>query len=79
MALSPKVDPRSREALRLNHAQERARQMKEHAKKNSVCSSFGGGTKKESEWEKEKQEICKNYTIAPSYNKGALSYWQKQY
>ena len=32
----------------------------------------GGGTKKDDlNWEKEKQEICKQYTIAPAYNKGA--------
>ena len=46
--------------------------MKEHAKKYPVCPSFPSGTgSKNPEWEKEKQEICKNYTIAPAYNKGA--------
>ena len=47
--------------------------MKEHAKKYPVCPSVlvQALVPKNSEWEKEKQEICKNYTIAPAYNKGA--------
>ena len=53
-----------------HYAQERARQMKEHAKKYSVCPSSSSGTgPKNPEWEKEKQEICKNYTIAPATTK----------
>jgi hypothetical protein len=31
----------------------------------------GAGTGPDLEWEKEKQEISKQYTIAPAYNKGA--------
>ena len=75
--ISPKVDPRSRQAFKPAkpdyNAQERARQMMEHAKKYpSMPLTSGGTTKKDDlEWEKEKAEICKNYTIAPAYNKGA--------
>ena len=75
--ITPKIDPRSREAFKPakpDHAAlERARQMKEHAKKYpSMPLTGGGSTKKDDlEWEKEKAEICKNYTIAPAYNKGA--------
>ena len=75
--IQPKVDPRSREAFKTVKpnfaAQERARQMKEHAKKypSMPISSNSGTGSKNLEWEKEKQEICKNYTIAPAYNKGA--------
>ena len=75
--IQPKVDPRSREAFKPAKpdfaAQERARQMKEHAKKcPSMPLTGGGSTKKDDpDWEKEKAEICKNYTIAPAYNKGA--------
>ena len=75
--ISPKVDPRSRQAFKPAkpdyHAQQRARQMEEHKKKYpSMPLTSGGTTKKDDlEWEKEKAEICKNYTIAPAYNKGA--------
>ena len=75
--ISPKVDPRSRQAFKPAkpdyHAQQRARQMEEHKKKYpSMPLTSGGTTKKDDlEWEKEKQEICKQYTIAPAYNKGA--------
>ena len=75
--IQPKVDPRSREAFKPAKpdfaAQERARQMKEHAKRypSMPISSNSGTGSKNLEWEKEKQEICKNYTIAPAYNKGA--------
>ena len=75
--ISPKVDPRSRQAFKPAkpdyHAQQRARQLEEHKKKYpSMPLTSGGTTKKDDlEWEKEKAEICKNYTIAPAYNKGA--------
>ena len=75
--IQPKVDPRSREAFKPAKpdfaAQERARQMKEHAKKYPSMPLTGGGSTKKDDpaWEKEKAEICKNYTIAPAYNKGA--------
>ena len=75
--IQPKVDPRSREAfkpMRTNRFEsERAKDIREHAKKYpSMPLSGGGGTKKDDlEWEKEKQAICKQYTIAPAYNKGA--------
>ena len=47
--------------------------MKEHAEKypSMPISSNSGTGSKDINWEKEKQEICKNYTIAPAYNKGA--------
>ena len=75
--ISPKVDPRSREAFKPAKpdflAQQRVRQMEEHKKKYpSMPLTSGGATKQDDlEWEKEKAEICKNYTIAPAYNKGA--------
>jgi len=75
--IQPKVDPRSREAfkpVKRNHFEsERAHAMKEHAKKYPSMPMTGGGNtgKGDLEWEKEKAEICKNYTIAPAYNKGA--------
>ena len=75
--IQPKVDPRSREAFKPAKpdfaAQERARQMKEHAKKYPSMPLTGGGSTKKDDpaWEKEKAEICKNYTIAPAYNKDA--------
>ena len=75
--ISPKVDPRSRQAFKPAkpdyNAQERARQMMEHAKKYPSMPLTSGGTTKKNdlEGEKEKAEICKNYTIAPAYNKGA--------
>ena len=38
----------------------------------SHTTTRGSGTgTKDLEWEKEKQEISKQYTIAPAYNKGA--------
>lgn len=75
--IQPKLDPRSREAFKPSMpdyaASERAKEMKEFAKKYpSMPLTSGGNTGKEDlEWEKEKAEICKNYTIAPAYNKGA--------
>ena len=75
--ITPKVDPRSREAFKTKKfSQEenfRMKEMREFNKKYpSMPLSGGGGTKKDDlDWEKEKQEICKQYTIAPAYNKGA--------
>ena len=64
--ISPKVDPRSRQAFKPAkpdyHAQQRARQMEEHKKKYpSMPLTSGGTTKKDDlEWEKEKAEICRS-------------------
>ena len=73
--ISPKVDPRSREAFKPRKntvADERMREQREHAEKYpSMPLTGGGGTAEDIAWQREKAEICKNYTIAPAYNKGA--------
>ena len=73
--ISPKVDPRSREAFkRAKPTESRSlREINAHQKKYpSMPITMGGSSGAvDMKWEKEKREISSGYTIAPAYNKGA--------
>lgn len=74
--ISPKIDPRSRQAFKPMNPKNnwRAEQDRLHREKYpsmSISSKTTSGTGEDIAWQKEKEEICKNYTIAPAYNKGA--------
>lgn len=74
--ISPKVDPRSRQVFKPmkptnNWRAEQDRLHREKYPSMSISSNSRSSTGEDIAWQKEKEEICKNYTIAPAYNKGA--------
>ena len=72
--ISPKVDPRSREAFKTAKPDlSRVKDMDAHQKKYpSMPVTMGGSTGAvDMKWQNEKREISSGYTIAPAYNKGA--------
>lgn len=71
--ISPKVDPRSREAFkRVKPDLNRVDEMKEHQKQYPSMKITGGGHGDvDMKWQEEKRKISSGYTIAPAYNKGA--------
>ena len=71
--ISPKVDPRSREAFKTAKTDtSRLNEMKQHQKQYPSASIKGGGTGDvDMKWLEEKRKISSGYTIAPAYNKGA--------
>jgi len=74
--ISTEVDNRSRPSFRTmdtsnNWRAEQDRLHREKYPSMSISSKSTSGTGEDIAWQKEKEEICKNYTIAPAYNKGA--------
>ena len=71
--ISPKVDPRSREAFKPNRkpvvAPREGHTTKYPSMTMSTAGTGSGGI--DMKWEEEKKKISSGYTIAPAYNKGA--------
>ena len=71
--ISPRVDPRSREAFKPNRKPVQDTRVSEYDKYPSMTMSKAGSGSGgiDMKWEEEKKKISSGYTIAPAYNKGA--------
>ena len=72
--ISPKIDPRSREAFKKAKPDlTKVRDMDAHQKKypSMPITMAGSSGAVDMKWQEEKRAISSGYTIAPAYNKGA--------